>query len=139
MRRAYSKIELVLGAVLLITLTGCVDGPQQREVYAAGGGVGLQADYVYYPGYQIYYSSTRRQYLYLESNAWVSRPAPPQVSVDVLLASPSVRLDFHDAPSIHHATVVKQYPKKWKPTGLSPNNGNGDKANGKRNDRGDGR
>jgi hypothetical protein len=34
----------------------------------------------------------------------------------MLLASPSVRMDFHDSPAQHHATVVKQYPKNWKPS-----------------------
>jgi hypothetical protein len=83
----------------------------------------LQDDYVYYPGYQIYYSSNRRQYVYLQGRSWVSRPAPPRVSVEVLFASPSVRLDFHDAPSIHHASVVRQYPKHWSPPGANSNHG----------------
>ncbi len=74
-------------------------------------------DYVYYPSYQVYYSSTRRHYIYQDGRAWVTRPAPPRVSVDVLFASPSVRLDFHDAPSFHHSTVVRQYPQHWKPPG----------------------
>ena len=75
----------------------------------------VQDDYVYYPGYQVYYSSNTRQYVYQEGRSWVSRPAPPRVSVDVLFASPSVRLDFHDSPAIHHAAVVRQYPKHWAP------------------------
>jgi hypothetical protein len=33
----------------------------------------------------------------------------------VLLASPSVKMDFHDSPAQHHAAVVKQYPKNWSP------------------------
>ncbi len=65
----------------------------------------VQDDYVYYPGYQVYYSSNRRQYIYQDGRSWVSRPAPPRVSVDVLFASPSVRLDFHDSPAIHHARL----------------------------------
>jgi hypothetical protein len=131
-RTKCSKIGLVLGAALLGALTGCVEGPRQRTYYApppsgyVEAGVGVQDDYVYYPGYQVYYSSNRRQYVYLQGRSWVSRPAPPRVSVDVLFASPSVRLDFHDSPSIHHATVVKQYPKHWK----------GNKDNGRGNDRG---
>jgi hypothetical protein len=69
-----------------------------------------QDDYVYYPDYEIYYSSSRHQYAYLEGGAWVSRPAPRGVSVNVLLRSPSVKMDFHDSPANHHAEVVKQYP-----------------------------
>jgi len=130
-----SKIRLGLCAVLLGALTGCVgyvDGPGYASGYAppppvyVEGGVVVQDDYVYYPRYQVYYSSNRRQYMYQDGRSWVSRPAPPRVSVDVLFASPSVRLDFHDSPSIHHSTVVRQYPKNWK----------GNKDKGKGNDRG---
>lgn len=81
------------------------------------GGPGVRDDYVYYPGYEVYYNSNRRQYTYREGNAWVSRPAPPRVAVDVLLASPAVRLDFHDAPQAHHEAIVRQYPKHWAPPG----------------------
>jgi hypothetical protein len=84
--------------------------PVQVEVVA-------QDDYVYYPSYQVYYSGHTRQYVYLEGSAWVSRPAPPRVAVDVLFASPSVRLGFHDHPSGHHATVVRNYPRQWAPPG----------------------
>lgn len=134
-RTKCSKIGFVFGTALLGALTGCVgyvDGPRQGRVYVeppsvyVESGVVVQDDYVYYPRYQVYYSSNRRQYMYRDGRSWVSRPAPPRVSVDVLFASPSVRLDFHDSPSIHHATVVRQYPKHWK----------GNKDNGKGNDRG---
>jgi hypothetical protein len=110
---------LVLGAALLVTLTGCVgyvDGPR-AGVYVAPPVVEIQDDYVYYPSYGVYYSSSRHQYAYLEGGAWVSRPAPRGVSVNVLLASPSVRMDFHDSPANHHAAVVQKYPKNWKPPG----------------------
>jgi hypothetical protein len=127
-RLVIDKIGFVLSTALLGALTGCigyVEGPPQARVYEqpppvyVGSGPVVQDDYVYYPGYQVYYSSHRRQYVYLEGNAWVSRPAPPRVSVDVLFASPSVRLDFHDAPAIHHARVVQQYPQHWMPPGSS--------------------
>ena len=89
---------------------------QPPSVYVAGGAA-IQDDYVYYPAYQVYYSSNRHQYVYQDGRSWVSRPAPPRVRVNVLLASPSVRLDFHDSPSVHHATVARQYPKNWAPPG----------------------
>jgi hypothetical protein len=142
-RTKYSKIEFMLGAALLGTLTGCVYGSRQRVVYVppppdyVAAGVVLQDDYVYYPGYQVYYSSNRRQYVYQEGRSWVSRPAPPRVSADVLLASPSVRLDFHDAPAVHHAAVVRQYPKHCAPPASSPSHGQEKKDNGKGNDRAD--
>ena len=110
------KVGLVLCAALLGTLTGCVgyvDGPRAE----VGTTVVVQDDYVYYPGYEVYYSSSRHQYAYREGRAWVSRPAPRGVSVNVLLASPSVRMDFHDSPAQHHAAVVQQYPRNWAPPG----------------------
>lgn len=115
------KVALGLCATLLMTLTGCVgyvDGP--RAGYYAGPEVFIaQDDYVYYPDYGCYYSVSRRQYAYREGNNWVSRRAPRGVAVNVLLASPSVRMDFHDSPANHHATVEKQYPKNWKPNGAN--------------------
>ena len=36
------------------------------------------------------------------------------VTVNVLRASPSVKMDFHDSPANHHAAVAKQYPKNWR-------------------------
>ena len=133
-RTKYSKIGFVLGTALLGALTGCVgyaDRPGHARGYApppsvyVEAGVGVPDDYVYYPRYQVYYSSNRRQYMYQESRSWVARPAPPRVSVDVLVASPSVRLDFHNHPSVHHVSVVRQYPKNWAPPGSSPNRGQG--------------
>jgi hypothetical protein len=94
-------------------------------------------DYFYYPSYQVYYSSYRRQYIYQDGNAWVTRPAPPGVSVGVLFASPAVRLDFHDAPEIHHTRVIQQYPKHWKPPSENRKRGPENRNRGKGNDRGD--
>ncbi len=140
-RTNYSSIHFAFGMAFLGALTGCIVAPQPRTVYVSPppvyveAGAGFQDDYVYYPGYQVYYSSHRRQYVYLQGNAWVSRPAPPRVSVDVLFASPSVRLDFHDAPSIHHATVVRQYPKHWAPPAAGNIHGQGNGNDGHGNDR----
>ena len=145
-RTKCSKTGFALGAALLGALAGCVgyeDGPRPARVYApppppvyVESAVVVPDDYVYYPGYQVYYSSNRRQYIYQEGRSWVSRPAPPRVSVNVLLASPSVRLDFHDSPAIHHAAVVRQYPKRWAPPGASPNRGQGNQDKGRGNDQG---
>jgi len=118
-----NKVGFVLCAALLGTLTGCVgyvDSPRQGSVYvepAVQTTVVVQDDYVYYPNYEVYYSSSRHQYAYLEGGAWVSRPAPRGVPVNVLLASPSVRMNFHDSPANHHAAVVRQYPRNWQPPG----------------------
>ncbi len=114
------QVGFLACAVLLGTLTGCVgyvDGPS-GGVYVAPpvATVVVQDDYVYYPNYGVYYSQSRGQYAYQENGAWVSRPAPRGVSVDKLHASPSVKMNFHDSPANHHAAVVKQYPKNWKPS-----------------------
>jgi len=75
--------------------------------------VAVEDNYVYYPSYGVYYNSGRHQYAYLNGDAWVMAPTPRGVSVDVLLASPSVRMDFHDSPERHHAEMMKRYPKNW--------------------------
>src|ERR1039457_4630000 len=125
---------------------GCVGhggGPPHGNVYVeppstftyGENGVVVPPGYVYFPDYQVYYSGNTRQYVYLEGRSWVSRPAPPRVSAEVLFASPSVRLDFHDSPSLHHATVVRQYPKHWAPPGSSHGNQQGhDESNKKGHD-----
>jgi hypothetical protein len=84
-------------------------------------------DYVYYPSYGIYYNSHRREYASLQGGAWVSQAGPSGVAVDVLLASPSVKMDFHDAPANHHAAVARQYPTSWKPSAPEQKGGTSDK------------
>jgi hypothetical protein len=127
-----NMVGFVAGAALLATLTGCVayvDRPPRGNVYVAPPAVVVEDDYVYYPDYQIYYSSSRRQYFWPEGGAWVARPAPRGVSVDVLFASPSVRMNFHDSPANHHAEIVRQYPGHSSPRGQSEGqkeNRNGD-------------
>ena len=120
-----NKVGLALCIALLGTLTGCVgyvDGRAQGSVMWSRRVAVVQDDYVYYPQYECYYSVSRHQYAYREGNAWVSRPAPRGVSENVLRASPSVKMNFHDSPAQHHAVVVKQYPKNWKPSGRQGQN-----------------
>jgi hypothetical protein len=131
----HSKIKFVLAAALLGGLTGCigvVDGPRHGAVYVEPPLV--QDDYVYYPGYQVYYSSHTRHYVYQDGRSWVSRPTPPHVSAGVLFASPSVRVDFHDAPSVHHAAIVQTYPREWAPPGWSHGNKGGNKGDKHKDD-----
>ena len=114
-------------AVLLMTLNGCANNkanhPAQGRVYVEPPALGsvfvVQDEYVYYPTYQVYYSNDRHQYAYREGNTWVSRPAPPGVTVSVLQASPSVKMDFHDSPENHHAAVIQKYPKNWSARGAN--------------------
>jgi hypothetical protein len=136
-----SKIGFVFGTALLSLSAGCVgyvDGPR-GEVYAPAPsvyvetGVAVQDDYVYYPAYQVYYSSSRHQYVYQSGRSWVSRPAPPRVSVNVLFSSPSVNVGFHDSPSHHHAEIARQYPKHWSPPqGNRPGNRDDHRGNDQR-------
>jgi hypothetical protein len=77
----------------------------------------MQDDYVYYPQYEVYYSSNRREYMYRDGDAWIWRPTPPHVEVNVLFASPSVHMDFHDSPALHHEVIMRSYPRTWAPVG----------------------
>ena len=128
--RTAGHTGLVSGAALLAVLTGCSKSQSDTTVAAAQPAapapaavaqaqptVALQDDYDYYPAYEVYYSSNRHDYRFREGNAWVTRPVPPRVSVDVLFASPSVRVDFHDAPERHHESIVRTYPRNWVPPG----------------------
>jgi len=117
------SVGLVLSAALLPLLFGCVSGSSRSEVrvHSSPGyrqtEVIVEDDYVYYPGYEVYYSNNRHQYVYRDGRSWVTRPAPPRVAVEVLLASPSVHVDFRDAPAQHHADMIRSYPKNWRPAG----------------------
>src|SRR5579862_9446841 len=117
------KIPFMLVIISTGMLTGAVGCSRPAAVEgqppSAPTAVVVQDDYVYYPGYEVYYSRTRHHYFYSEGGVWVSRPAPPGVSVDVLFASPSVRVDFHDSPAFHHAEMVQRYPRNWAPSGSS--------------------
>jgi hypothetical protein len=75
--------------------------------------VDVQDEYDYYPAYGVYFNPYRHLYYYQENGAWINRPGPPGVSVDVLLASPRVRMDFHDHPRYHHEVVAHRYPQNW--------------------------
>ena len=113
----------MLGAVLLTALTKYAGDADAQgvgviivpPVVVVAPAVVVQDDYVYYPNYGIYYNSRRHQYAYLENGAWIWQPGPEGVSVEVLLASPSVRMDFHDSVDKHHAEMLQKYPKNWRP------------------------
>ena len=115
-RRSVAGLAL---PTLLTLLTGCVGyvaEPQARVVVdqpVVGVAVGLPDEYDYYPGYDVYYNRSRREYGYLDRGRWVNRPQPYGVSVNVLMASPSVRMNFHDSPANHHADMLVKYPRTW--------------------------
>lgn len=117
---------VLIGAVWLGGLTGCVgDMPHRGAWGAVPKPARVQAasiipdDYLYYPAYGVYFNSTRHYYVYLRSDGWVTRPTPAGVSVATLLASPMVRMNFHDGPEQHHASVIRSYPKNWPGTGIA--------------------
>ena len=135
---AIGKIGFALCAAFAGALTGCfryVDGPRGGASYVepppayVESGVVAQPEYVYYPSYEVYYNNHTRQYIYREGRSWVSRPEPARISAHVLFASPSVRLNFHDHPSNHHETVIREYPKHWTPADQSRgrNQGHGER------------
>jgi len=114
------KTGFMLGVALMVALTKCVGNANGQN---AGISVGInvtppvvQNDYIYYPTYSIYYNSSQHQYVYLHAGLWVSAPEPG-MSLPVLLASPSVNMDFHDTPEKHHVEMVRKYPKNWAPPG----------------------
>ena len=130
------------GAAFLAVLTGCSKSQSETQYVSAPVAaapaaampmqptVVVQDDYVYYPAYETYYSSNHHNYRYRDGNAWVTRSAPPRVSVDVLFASPSVRVDFHDAPERHHESIVRSYPRNW----VQPGRGDRDEHRDDRKD-----
>jgi len=133
------KAGFVLNTALLIALTGCVgyvDGQSIQitvppPVVVAVPAVVVQDNYVYYPNYGVYYNTSRRQWVCLDGGAWVSRPAPPGVSADVLLASPSVKMNFHDSPANHHKAMAKKFPKTDKRVRSDQKTTGGDEHGGK--------
>jgi len=111
----------VLGAALVVTMTGCADHhiagwqariqtmPYDLEPYAFLA----QDDYIYYPQYETYYSRRQHKFAYWNQGGWLLRPTFTGVPLAVVLASPSVKMPFHDSPDDHHALVLKQYPRNW--------------------------
>lgn len=139
------RLGLIFSAALLPLLFGCVSETRERRerVYAPAvpmhGSVVLEDDYVYYPSYEVYYSHTRRQYVYRDGRRWVTRPAPPRVAIEVLLASPSVRVDFRDAPARHHTEMVRRYPRNWRSSDHRPDDRKKDRNDDRKDDRKGGR
>ena len=112
----------VFAGVLLLALTLSAGNVGAQSVVipasppAVVTPVVVSEDYVYYPNYGVYYNVHRRQFNYLRGNDWVSQPTPSGVSAQELFASPSVKMDFHDSPSKHHAQMLQKYPRNWKPS-----------------------
>jgi hypothetical protein len=139
-KNSFLFVGLLAGTLVSVLAAGCMTtGTIQSSGstrYQTGQPQLFQDDYDYYPGYEVYYSRNRHEYVYREGNAWVRRPAPRGITASVLLTMPSVRVDFHDSPDRHHASVVQSYPKNWKQPGPTPRNNDhrDDQATGKQNE-----
>ena len=144
MQSKFMNTGILMGAALLAVLSGsvgCVHETRQVREYPPAppythSALVMEDDYVYYPAYEVYYSNHRHQYIYRDGRSWVSRPAPPHVTAEVLFAAPSVRMDFHDAPAAHHAAVVRQYPQHWAPPGHDHGNKGGNQGHSEGNGKG---
>ncbi len=116
-----NRTALILGALVTVALIKCGGTVQAQNVTvsvpvpAPSVTVVAQDDYVYYPQYGMYYNRTHHRFYSLNHGAWVVGAAPVGFTADVVLASPSVHMDFHDTPEHHHADIIKRYPHDWKP------------------------
>jgi hypothetical protein len=115
-------LRCALWVALIGTLAGCVVEPvQPRRVYVAppvvevDQSVGIEGGLIYYPDYEVYYDPVVQVFWFPRGGVWVTGPRPPGIRVDVLLASPHVRMDFRDSPGNHHGEVVRRYPHGWRP------------------------
>jgi len=73
---------------------------------------GYTDDYIYHPDSEVYYSPTRRDYVYLDGGRWEHHGAPPRYwnQSGVL-----VHLNFGGGdPWVHHRDVIRRYPRNWR-------------------------
>lgn len=114
--RAIGPIAIILGAGALTLFPSCAG--TSGGVYASSGPAPVwDEDYVYYPGYETYYSRNHNFYYYRDHDRWVRNANPPRQWAN---NAPSVHVDFRDAPDRHHADVVKHYPRNWHPQATPP-------------------
>ncbi|MBS0633666.1 MAG: hypothetical protein JSS11_17290 [Verrucomicrobia bacterium] len=115
-----AQVTLVSLTALMTLASGCGGTYSGGAVYSSGPGPVIVDDYDYYPGYEVYYSRVHHDYYYRDHNAWVRRPAPPGIPPAQFHTAPFVHMDFHDTPDRHHGTVIKTYPKNWRPPAPKP-------------------
>jgi hypothetical protein len=137
-----SMARCAWGAALVLVLTACGDNgsgtmsggvvspapiarpPDMPLAFTPPAGdptIEAQDDYLYYPGFGIYYSHNHHQYLSQRQDAWLMQPAPFGVPPEVLIASPSVHMDFHDHPARHQTETMRRYPRDWSPADVDGN------------------
>lgn len=118
--RAGFKRGMILSLGLLLLLAGCNGAPRWGAWSQSPTRAQLEAgraprdSYVYIPAYDTYYNATAARYVFPSSQGWVTQADPPQdVSVGMLLGSPSVAMTFTDAPAQHHPAMARLYPRNW--------------------------
>jgi len=111
----------------LLTLVVCMSSTSAQPNAVQGPAVAVvppavinQDSYDYFPAYETYYNRTSHEFVFRDGPAWVRRPEPRGITPEAMLAAPSVRMDFHDSPELHHDRVVKSYPKNWAPPAPRP-------------------
>lgn len=121
MKPHFSLAAGATGLLLISILAGCSSEP--RSGYYTERQVGYdnrrntvvyEDDYDYYPGYEVYYARTRREYVYRDGDRWVRSTTYPRANSQILLSSPSVRVEFRDSPERHHDSVTRRYPRDWR-------------------------
>jgi len=116
------------GVAMVLMLAGCAgqaNRPPAGATFTAADmyvtppdlqpGILVTDHYYYYPAWGVYYNTSRSQFSYLQGGAWVLGPVPPGMPINSIMASPSVKLNFRDSPTNHHAETLLKYPANWKP------------------------
>lgn len=105
---------LAVSAIAIAFLAGC-DTPTEAKGFTGISGDRIGDDYVYYPSYEVYYVPARNEYVYLDkdTNTWIRTSKPSQGWSKDISTAASVKMDFHDDPSHHHAEIAREYPKGW--------------------------
>ena len=124
--RKTNRLPVVFGSLLVAAFTQLAGHAQAQSITVvvpppvAVVPTVAADNYVYYPGYGVYFNSHRRQYYYMNGNRWITAPAPQGISIAALHATPFVNMNFHDSPAHHHAITLKQYPRNWRPDAGHP-------------------
>jgi hypothetical protein len=112
-------VRCFLWVAFIGALAGCVVEPVGGTAYVAApvvvGSVGIEGGLIYYPDYEVYFDPGARVFWYNRGGVWVTGARPEGIAVNVLLASPHVRMNFRDSPANHHGEVLRRYPHGWRP------------------------
>jgi len=109
-----------LALMVQVLLTGCSGTPRwgawsvHPSPVRLASVLGTKDSYLYYPAYQVYYNRTKQQFVFPSDRGWTTQEeSPGDVGEADLFSSPSVAMNFTDAPQGHHAAMVRAYPRNW--------------------------